>query len=92
MENYYFTFGQAHFTEDGQPMKDHYVKVTAENYNDARECFCSNFAAPIMGSPTKWAFQYAQSNFNSQYCPAGEYEHLMSDAATAQMALKNGDL
>jgi hypothetical protein len=92
MENYYFTFGQTHFTQDGTPMKDYYVKVTASDYGEARDHFCNRFAAPVMGSHTKWAFQYKEADFSPEMFPNGEYEHLWSTSVTAQKALENGDL
>ncbi len=77
MKNYYFTFGQSHHTEDGAPMKDHYVTVTAPSYMDARQHFCEHFALPVMGSRTKWAFQYEEGEIMTKLYPAGEYDHLI---------------
>lgn len=77
MLNFYFTFGQSHYAEDGTPMKDWYVKVTAPDYLRARECFVSHFAYPVMGRYNKWAFQYEEKDFKETFYPNGEYEHLI---------------
>lgn len=73
MKNYYFTFGQSHFTRNGYPMKDVWVRVVSENYNDARTKFIDNFTTHNMIRPDSWAFQYEEENFNKEYFPAGEY-------------------
>lgn len=77
MKNYYFTFGQAHFTADGRPMRDYYVKVSAPDYSTARDHFCHHFALPIMGKLDRWAFQYEEDKFTEAMFPNGEYEHLV---------------
>lgn len=76
MPNYYFTFGQAHFTQDGHCMKYCYVKVTAPDWGSARTHFCEHFATPIMGKADKWAFQYEEDDFKTEYFPMREYDHL----------------
>lgn len=81
MKKYYFTFGQAHFTEDGTAMQHYYVTVTASNYGAAREHFCAHFALPIMGRTDKWAFQYTEGAFNPSYHHLGEYDHLCAPEA-----------
>lgn len=93
MKNYYFTFGQAHHTEDGTPMKDYYVKVTAADYGSARILFCDHFALPIMGRKDKWVFQYEEKDFNEGYYPNGKYEQLIdiesSDAVAHLKPISN---
>lgn len=79
MKNFYFTFGQAHYSEDGTAMADYYVTVTAPDYITARGYFCQHFALPIMGRPDKWSFQYEEDDFDKSYCPNGEYEHLTAN-------------
>lgn len=76
MKKYYFTFGQAHLTEDGTAMQHYYVTVTAPNYGRAREHFCAHFALPIMGRADKWAFQYESDDFTEACWSCGEYDHL----------------
>lgn len=78
MKKFYFTFGQAHHTLDGQPMADYYVTVSAPSYGAARAHFCSTFAAPVMGAPDKWAFQYEEEDWSAGYQRDGEYQHLIA--------------
>ena len=76
MKDFFFTFGQTHFTLDGIPMKDYYVGVTAHGRQEARDFFCRNFVTPMMGDAGKWAFQYDADKFRPEYFPAGEFRHL----------------
>lgn len=77
MKKFYFTFGTAHHTLDGQPMADYWVTVSAPDYGAAREHFCTFFAKPIMGMSSRWAFQYEEGEFHGSYFPSGEYKHLI---------------
>lgn len=74
MNNYYFTFGQSHKLIDGYPMKDHWVRVQANNYFEARTLFIDRFSSIQMEKPDKWAFQYEENNFKPEYFSNGEYE------------------
>lgn len=73
MNNYYFTFGQDHHTKDGYPMKDHWVRVVAQEYGRARQLFILEFSSQVMPVQDKWAFQYEESDFKREYYPKGEY-------------------
>ena len=77
MPDFYFTFGQGHFTVDGEKMSNSWVRVTAPDELTARAHFAQFWAAPMMGRPDKWAFSYSADNFQPEYFPAGEYEHLV---------------
>jgi hypothetical protein len=77
MQDYYFTFGQGHFTVDGEKMRDSWVRVTGPGEMAARAYFAQFFATPVMGKPDKWAFSYEEKNFKPEFFPAGEYEHLV---------------
>lgn len=77
-KDFYFTFGDIHETLAGIRMSNRWVRVTAPDYGAARECFCREFATPLMGDPAKWSFQYEAENFKPEYCPLGEYEHLIA--------------
>lgn len=79
VKEYFFTFGQAHFSEEGVAMKDYYVTVTAPDYLAARAHFCDHFALPIMGRADKWAFQYEKDQFTPSYFPGGEYDRLSTE-------------
>jgi hypothetical protein len=63
MKNYYFTFGQEHYNNDGETMKNHYVKVVAENYDKARSLFIRKFSMVFMPKPDKFSFQYGEEDF-----------------------------
>lgn len=91
MKNYYFTFGQFHFSVEGEKMCDSWVRVTGQDELAARAHFCQFFALPVMGKPDKWAFCYAEENFNPVYFPAGEYEHMVM-SESAGTTTKNEDL
>jgi hypothetical protein len=59
-------------------MSDSWVRVTAPDEMAARSYFAQFFALPVMGKADKWAFSYAEGNFNKIHFPAGEYEHLVT--------------
>jgi hypothetical protein len=73
-KNFFFTFGQQHRNNNGQRMKDFYVKVTASSWDKAREIFIT-FAKKNM-KDGKWGEQYEEDKFKSYLYPDGEYEHL----------------
>lgn len=73
MANWYFTFGQAHETVTGIPMKNFWVRVVAEDFGAARMKFIQEWSSKYMPKPDKWAFQYKESDFKSEYFPLGEY-------------------
>jgi hypothetical protein len=71
--NYFFTFGQSHETIEGTPMKNFWVKVSADDYGSARFKFIEQFSSQFMPAPDKWAFQYEEKDFEPAYFPLGEY-------------------
>lgn len=78
MPDFFFSFGQGHFTVDGEKMSNSWVRVTAPDEGTARDHFCRFFAKPVMGKPDKWAFSYNAAAFKREFYPAGEYEHLVA--------------
>lgn len=76
MKKFFYTFGQSHKNLSGHPMKGYYVQVNAVNGATARKIFCRDFAAPEMGDPMKWAFEYKEKDFRPQFCPNGKYREL----------------
>lgn len=76
MKTYYFTFGQSHYTQDGEPMKDHFIRVIAESYGKARELLITHFTSKRMEAPDKFSFQYDADEFERKWIaffPKGEY-------------------
>lgn len=73
MKNYYFTFGQNHWTVEGFPMKNSWVRVVAEDYETARSLFVANFSSLYMQTPETWAFQYGEEKFESHFYKNGEF-------------------
>jgi len=73
MKNYYFTFGQNHWTTEGFPMKNSWVRVVAEDYETARSLFVANFSSLYMQTPETWAFQYGEEKFESHFYKNGEF-------------------
>ncbi len=73
IKNYYFTFGQNHWNIDGIPMKGFWVRVVAKDGETARQIFVDRFTSQKMESSDKFAFQYEEKDFNSEYFPQGEY-------------------
>jgi len=72
MNNYYFTFGQAHCNNDGFPMKDLWIRVIASSYDKARQIFINEFMLTDMPSLDKWSMQYEEKDFRPEYFPGGE--------------------
>lgn len=94
MKNYYFTFGQDHRLSDGYPMRDHWVKVEAEDYGTARKTFMDEFATPYLERPLGWSFQYDEGDFiasSYMYFPKGEYKFIKQQKTT-NMAINKVDL
>lgn len=75
MENYYFTFGQSHVDKEGNPLKDFFVRVSAESYQMAR-CIFLEWAKHNLPSANKWSMQYNENNFNKSYYSNGELTFL----------------
>lgn len=73
MKNYYFTFGQGHSTIEDVPMKDYYVRVISDTYENARLLFIQEFTSIYMENLDKWSFQYEEDEFNPESFPGGEY-------------------
>lgn len=73
MNNYYFTFGTAHVTNDGVRLQNYWVRVLAKNTGEARDKFVEQFTSIEMESPDKFAFQYNDQTFEPEYFPSGEY-------------------
>jgi chromosome condensin MukBEF complex kleisin-like MukF subunit len=70
---YYFTFGQAHRTLDGVPMRDYHVLVRAENEEVAREIFIEKFTKVRMPSWNMFFTSYQETHFKPEFFPLGEY-------------------
>jgi hypothetical protein len=64
MKTYYFTF------MNKQPFKDHYLTITAETFELAREAMFEQFGE-------KFALQYTADDFKPTYFPAGELAHIV---------------
>jgi hypothetical protein len=91
MSNYYFTFGQEHRLSDGYPLRDHWVKVEADDYLSARKIFMDEFATPWLERPLGWAFQYDEAGFKSEYFPKEEYKFIKQQKHN-KMAINKVDL
>lgn len=76
MQEFYFTFGSNHWTSEGFPMKNSWVRVTAVDYETAREIFVKEFTSIKMRTPMSFAFQYTEEDFEKEWFPLGEYLHL----------------
>lgn len=71
MENFYFTFGQNHYhPSTGESMRNYWIKITANNENDARNVMFEKFGE-------KWCFSYTEEGFegSKRHFPQGEYAH-----------------
>jgi hypothetical protein len=71
-KTYYFTFGHRQETRDGFPLRNHWVRVVAEDYATARCIFIAMFAIPNLPSPEKWSMQYKEEDFNAEFFRSGE--------------------
>jgi hypothetical protein len=76
MQNYYFTFGQEHCTKDGYPLKDHWVRVLANNYWRARDIFIEEFTSVFLPEKDKWSMEYTEKAFTKQFFSKGEYQFI----------------
>lgn len=74
--NWYFTFGQSHATTDGIQMKDHWIRVVADDFWEARSKFIEKFSSIRMDAADKWAFQYSEDEFDKIYFPGGEFAEI----------------
>ncbi len=63
MKNYYFTFGQDHFNNDGQCMSTFWVIVESLSYDEARSKFIKQFMCVFMPKPDGFSFQYSEDDF-----------------------------
>lgn len=79
MQNYFFTFGQNHYTNEGVAMRDYWVRVEAKSYKEARESFINNFTSIYMSDIDKFAFQYSEKQFDSSWFVNGEYAFINSN-------------
>lgn len=59
MNTYFTTFGQSH------PLKDHYIRHTAWNAQDVRDCMFRWFGP-------HWAMLYSEAEFTPELFPDGE--------------------
>jgi hypothetical protein len=73
MNNYYFTFGQSHYNNEGDAMRNYWVRVVAADYMTARLMFINEFSSLNMPRSDMWAFQYLETNFEPKYFPGGEF-------------------
>lgn len=72
MREYYFTFGTAHRTIDGYPLREYWVRVIAKSAKEARRSFM-DWCELTTGKHDGWASQYSEDEFESVYFPRGEY-------------------
>lgn len=73
-QNFYFTFGQSHYTIDGVYMGNRWVRVEADSYSSARILFVEQFSSVKMEKLEKFSFQYYENDFNPIFFTDGEYE------------------
>lgn len=59
MRTYYFTFLTCHYTEDGIPLGNYYIRILAPDYGEARRTMFSVF-------DDKWGFQYGEEDMKGQ--------------------------
>ncbi len=71
-KNFYFTFGQAHETVGGVPMRDRFVRVRAENEEIATIIFKEGFASKEMKDGL-YSMCYPERRFDPRFYPLGEY-------------------
>ena len=83
MHNYFFTFGQNHYTKGGVAMRNYWVRVAAPDADTARQAFINRFTNVVMTAPDKFSFQYGESDFVKGYYPGGEYTCLTAIEAEA---------
>jgi hypothetical protein len=78
MEDFYFTFGQTHYSKEGQSLKSFWVKVTAANLDEAIEKF-ESYNSTLSGTKSRYAMTYTSDEFDDEskyYYPGGEYNHI----------------
>lgn len=73
MNNYYFTFGQAHYNNKGELMRNYWVRVKAKDYQTARQLFVDLFTSIHMPKKDAFVMQYEEEYFERKYFPGGEY-------------------
>ena len=79
MTTYYFTFTHTQYTVDGLRMKDHWVRVEAKSFSDARRHFVLHFSSLRMPTPMSFAMQYDKDSFQPKYYPAGELMYIKQE-------------
>ncbi len=71
--NYYFTFGNGHYNNQGRPMRSYWVRVVAEDYATARMIFVAAFTKVYMPRSDAFSMQYEEKYFIKKFFPGGEY-------------------
>lgn len=96
MKDYYFTFGQNHYTNTGVCMGNYWVRVRvkATDSDDilksvARELFIQKFTEVNMPSKDRFAFQYTDEDFDPFYCPKGEHTVIIEDESLPKFKRKS---
>lgn len=82
--NYYFTFGQVHETRGGFSLRNHWVRVRAEDSSVARCIFITLFAIPHLPRPRAWSMEYPEATFKRESFPGGEYMSFRQDSIRDQ--------
>ena len=74
-QNFYFTFGSIHRTPEpeDEPLQNHWVRVIAFDWAEARAAFITHFAVPVMGGAQRWSMQYDQDDWDPFSFPGREY-------------------
>jgi hypothetical protein len=83
MENFYFTFGQAHQTKQGKSLRNSWVRVVAETEEEATEFFMVCFMNTEMESETNWSMCYTEECFDESFYPDGEFALITNDATVS---------
>jgi hypothetical protein len=68
-----FIFGEEkHHKMGTQFLHNFWVRVVAENYNEARTIFVDEFASKYLETKMSWSFQYEEKNFRPRFFKSGE--------------------
>lgn len=73
LKSFYFTFGQAHVNNKGEPMKDYWVRVEARDAAEAHNMFVKFFGDPYLPRRAQYSSSYTKVTFSAKYFPGGEY-------------------
>ncbi len=76
---YYFTFGPAHKTKSGIPMKDYWVRVIGNGQQDAMEKFTRGFTEKFMSGADKYSMIYGTMPSDKKMFPKGEFALIDTD-------------